>query len=54
MKSREYRNKYNGLIYWLEDSSVMVRRDDVVIESAMTAAEFFIAVGTDRMVLVEE
>lgn len=54
MKSREYRNKYNGLIYWLEDNSVMVRRDNVVIESAITAAEFFIAVGTDRLVLVEE
>ena len=54
MKSREYRNKYNGLIYWLEDNSVMVRSDDVVVKSTMTAAEFFIAVGTDRLVLVEE
>lgn len=54
MKSREYRNINNGLVYWLEDNSVMVRRDDVVIKSAMTAAEFFIAVGTDRLVLVEE
>lgn len=54
MKSREYRNKDNGLIYWLEGNAVMVRRGDVVQRSNMDAATFFIAVGTDRLVLVEE
>lgn len=54
MKSREYRNTHNGLIYWLENNSVMVRNDNGrVIRSLMTAAEFFIAVGNDRLELVE-
>lgn len=54
MKSREYRNINNGLIYWIEGNSVMVRRGDVVQRSNMDAATFFIAVCTDRLVLVEE
>lgn len=56
MKSREYRNTQNGLVYWLEDGKVMMRKpgyDYIVKQSHMTAAEFFVAVGTDVLVLVE-
>lgn len=56
MKSREYRNIQNGLVYWLEDNKVMMRKpgyDHIVKQSHMTAAEFFVAVGTDVLVLVE-
>lgn len=56
MKSREYRNTMNGLIYWLENGAVMVRKPgkDVVMESSFTASDFFTLVGMDMLVLVEE
>lgn len=55
MKSREYRNTMNGLIYWLENGSVMVRKPgkDIVMESSFTASDFFTLVGMDMLVLVE-
>lgn len=56
MKSREYRSINNGMAYWLENGDVMCRspKHGVVMVSAMSAAEFFIKVGRDEMVLIEE
>lgn len=55
MKSLEYLNTLNGLIYWLEDGAVMMRRDGVNIarQSNMTAETFFEMVGNDMMKLIE-
>ena len=55
MKSREYLNTLNGLIYWLEDGAVMMRRDGVNIarQSNMTAETFFEMVCNDMMKLIE-
>lgn len=55
MKSREYVNTLNGLIYWLEDGAVMMRKDGVNIarQSNMTAETFFEMVGNDMMKLIE-
>ena len=56
MKSREYVNTLNGLIYWLEDGAVMMRKDGVNIarQSNMTAETFFAMVGNDTLILVEQ
>ena len=55
MKSREYLNTLNGLIYWLEDDAVMMRKREgkIVKRSNMTAAIFFAMVGNDTLLLVE-
>lgn len=55
MKSREYLNTLNGLIYWLEDDAVMMRKREgkIVKKSSMTAAIFFAMVGNDTLLLVE-
>lgn len=55
MKSREYLNTINGLIYWLEDNAVMMRKDGVNIarQSNMTAETFFEMVCNDMMKLIE-
>lgn len=55
MKSREYLNTLNGLIYWLEDDAVMMRKDVVNIarQSNMTAETFFEMVCNDMMKLIE-
>ncbi|WPJ52428.1 hypothetical protein RCIP0050_00055 [Klebsiella phage RCIP0050] len=55
MKSREYLNTLNGLIYWLEDNAVMMRKREgkIVKKSNMTAAIFFAMVGNDTLLLVE-
>lgn len=55
MKSREYINTLNGLIYWLEDDAVMMRKREgkIVKKSNMTAAIFFAMVGNDTLLLVE-
>lgn len=55
MKSREYLNTLNGLIYWLEDDAVMMRRDgsNIARQSNMTAKIFFAMVGNDTLLLVE-
>lgn len=55
MKSREYLNTINGLIYWLEDDAVMVHKLEgtKVMRSTMTAAIFFAMVGNDMMKLIE-
>lgn len=55
MKYREYVNTLNGLIYWLEDGAVMMRKDGVNIarQSNMTAETFFEMVGNDTLILVE-
>ncbi|QTH79899.1 hypothetical protein [Klebsiella phage vB_KpnS_ZX2] len=55
MKSREYLNTLNGLIYWLEDDAVMMRKDGVNIarQSNMTAETFFEMVCNDMMKLIE-
>lgn len=55
MKSREYLNTLNGLIYWLEDDAVMMRRDGVNIarQSNMTAETFLEMVCNDMMKLIE-
>ena len=55
MKSCEYVNTLNGLIYWLEDGAVMMRKDGVNIarQSSMTAETFFEMVGNDMMKLIE-
>lgn len=55
MKSREYLNTLNGLIYWLEDDAVMMRKSEgtKVMRSTMTAAIFFAMVGNDTLLLVE-
>lgn len=55
MKSCEYVNTLNGLIYWLEDGAVMMRRDgsNIARQSNMTAKIFFAMVGNDTLILVE-
>lgn len=55
MKSREYLNTLNGLIYWLEDDAVMMRKREGTIskKSNMTAEIFFSMVGNDTLILVE-
>lgn len=55
MKSREYRNTINGMIYWLEDGRILMRKPGkmVVAESTMTAEDFFTMVGRDILLLVE-
>lgn len=55
MKSREYLNTLNGLIYWLEDGAVMMRKREGTLtkKSNMTAAIFFAMVGNDTLLLVE-
>ena len=55
MKSREYLNTLNGLIYWLEDDAVMMRKREGTLtkKSNMTAAIFFAMVGNDTLLLVE-
>lgn len=55
MKSREYINTLNGLIYWLEDDAVMMRKREGTLtkKSNMTAAIFFAMVGNDTLLLVE-
>lgn len=55
MKSREYLNTLNGLVYWLEDDAVMMRKREgtKVMRSTMTAAIFFAMVGNDTLLLVE-
>lgn len=56
MKSREYVNTFNGLVYWLEDDAVMMhkRKGTKVMRSTMTAAIFFAMVGNDTLILVEQ
>lgn len=56
MKSCEYLNTLNGLIYWLEDGAVMMRRDgsNIARQSNMTAKIFFAMVGNDTLILVEQ
>ena len=55
MKSREYLNTLNGLIYWLEDGAVMMRKREgkIVKKSSMTAETFFEMVCNDTLLLVE-
>ena len=55
MKSREYRNINNSLVYWLENGTVMVRHPETgeVKKSNYTAEMFFIAVGNDTLELIE-
>lgn len=55
MKSREYLNTLNGLIYWLEDDAVMMRKREgkIVKKSNMTAAILFAMVCNDTLLLVE-
>lgn len=55
MKSREYLNTLNGLIYWLENDAVMMRQREgkIVKKSNMTTAIFFAMVGNDTLLLVE-
>ena len=55
MKSREYRNINNDLVYWLENDCVMVRHPVTgqVTKSNYSAMTFFIMVGSDVLVLVE-
>ena len=55
MKSREYLNTFNGLVYWLEDDAVMMRKREGTLtkKSNMTAAIFFAMVGNDTLLLVE-
>lgn len=55
MKSREYLNTLNGLIYWLEDNAVMMhkREGTKVMRSIMTAVTFFEMVCNDTLILVE-
>ena len=55
MKSREYLNTINGLIYWLENDAVMMRQREgkIVKKSNMTTAIFFAMVGNDTLLLVE-
>lgn len=56
MKSLEYVNTFNGLVYWLEDDAVMMhkREGTKVMRSTMTAAIFFAMVGNDTLILVEQ
>lgn len=55
MKSREYLNTLNSLVYWLEDGAVMMheREGTKVMRSTMTAVIFFEMVGNDALILVE-
>ena len=55
MKSCEYVNILNGLIYWLEDGAVMMRKREGTIskKSSMTAEIFFYMVANDTLILVE-
>ena len=55
MKSCEYVNTLNGLIYWLEDGAVMMLKDgaNIARQSNMTAETFFEMVGNDMMKLIE-
>uniref|UniRef100_A0AAU8BVT4 Uncharacterized protein n=1 Tax=Salmonella phage PMBT35 TaxID=3137287 RepID=A0AAU8BVT4_9VIRU len=55
MKSREYRNINNGLVYWLENGSVMVRHPETkkVVVSGYSAETFFIMVGNDTLELID-
>ena len=55
MKSREYLNTLNGLVYWLEDGAVMMhkREGTKVMRSTMTAVIFFEMVVNDMMKLIE-
>lgn len=55
MKSREYLNTFNGLVYWLEDGAVMMhkREGTKVMRSTMTAVTFFEMVCNDTLILVE-
>lgn len=55
MKSREYRNKQNDMIYWLEDGSVWARIPGSfhAVKSGYSAATFFVMVGNDTLELVE-
>jgi hypothetical protein len=54
MRSRKYRNIFNNLTYWLEDGAVMVSNGEQTKKSLLSAGEFFIAVGRDVLVLIEE
>lgn len=56
MKSREYRNINNGLVYWLENDCVLVRHPETgkVTISGYSAATFFVMVGNDTLELIEE
>lgn len=55
MKSREYLNTFNGLVYRLEDDAVMMHKRECtkVMRSTMTAATFFEMVGNDTLLLIE-
>lgn len=55
MKSREYRNINNDLVYWLEGDCVMVRHPVTkkVTISGYSAATFFMMVGNDTLELIE-
>lgn len=56
MKSREYRNINNSLVYWLENGAVLVRHPETgkVIRSGYSAETFFVMVGNDTLELIEE
>lgn len=56
MKSRQYVNTINGLVYWLENDAVMMRQrgSNVVKKSNMDAATFFVLVGDDTLKLIED
>lgn len=55
MKSREYLNSFNGLIYWLENGSIMMRKpgNHVIKQSEMSAHDFFLMVANDTLTLIE-
>lgn len=55
MKSREYLNTFNGLIYWLENSAIMMRKpgESIVKQSEMSAPDFFLMVANDTLTLIE-
>lgn len=55
MKSREYLSTINGLVYWLEEGAVMMRKpgDWFSMQSNMSAADFFKMVGNDTLTLIE-
>lgn len=56
MKSRKYLNTLNGLIYWLENDAVMMRKREGTVgkKSNMTAEIFFAMVCNDTLILVEQ
>ncbi|EDV3179109.1 hypothetical protein CSP48_004020 [Salmonella enterica subsp. arizonae] len=57
MKSREYAHKASGVIYWLEDDKVMMRKpgcDGIVKRSVITAAKFLELIDGDALVMVGE